>query len=159
MASRGINKVIIIGNLGDKPEVRYTQNDVAVASFSVATSDIWNDKNTGEKKEATEWHGIVCYRGLAQVAGDYLQKGSKVYIEGRLKTRKWQGQDGQDRYTTEIIANELQMLDGRPESKQQGSQQGGFPSQTNSQQGQFNKTQQGGFGSGRNADLDDEIPF
>lgn len=159
MASRGINKAIIIGNLGDKPEVRYTQNDVAVASFSVATSDIWNDKNTGEKKEATEWHRIVCYRGLAQVAGDYLQKGSKVYIEGQLKTRKWQGQDGQDRYTTEIIANELQMLDGRPESKQQGSQQGGFPSQTNNQQGQFNKTQQGGFGSGRNADLDDEIPF
>lgn len=113
MASRGVNKVILIGNLGNDPEVRYLPNGGAVANLTVATSETWRDKNTGENKEMTEWHRVVMYRRLAEIAGEYLKKGSKVYLEGRLQTRKWQGQDGQDRYTTEIIANEMQMLDSR----------------------------------------------
>lgn len=113
MARRGINKVTIVGNLGQDPEVRYMPNGGAVTNISVATSETWKDKNTGEQREMTEWHRIVFYRRLAEIAGEYLRKGSKVYIEGRLQTRKWQGQDGQDRYTTEIIANEMQMLDSR----------------------------------------------
>src|SRR5690554_3610853 len=113
MASRGINKVILIGNLGADPEVRYTQNSTAIANLSVATSETWKDKQTGEQREQTEWHRVVCYRRVAEIAGEYLRKGSKVYIEGRLQTRKWQGQDGKDNYTTEIVCNDLQMLDSR----------------------------------------------
>ena len=113
MASRGVNKVIIVGNLGKDPEVRYMPNGSAVANITVATSETWKDKNTGEQKEQTEWHRVTFYRRLAEIAGEYLKKGSKVYLEGRLQTRKWQGQDGQDRYTTEIIASEMQMLDSR----------------------------------------------
>lgn len=119
--ARGINKVIIIGNLGADPEVRYMPQGGAVASISVATSESWKDKTTGEQKEQTEWHRVVFYNRLADIAGEYLLKGSKVYIEGKLRTRKWQDQQGIDRYTTEIIAAELQMLDGRPDD-QPGSQ-------------------------------------
>lgn len=126
MASRGINKVILIGNLGADPEVRYTQNNTAIANLSVATSETWKDKQTGEPREQTEWHRCVAYRRLAEIAGEYLKKGSKVYVEGRLQTRKWQGQDGVERYTTEIVINELQMLDGRPGSSGQGGGQGGY---------------------------------
>lgn len=113
MASRGINKVILIGNLGSDPEVRYMPNGGAVANVNIATSETWKDKQTGEQRERTEWHRVVFYQKLAEIVGEYLKKGGKVYIEGRLQTRKWQGQDGQDRYTTEIIANDMQMLDSR----------------------------------------------
>ena len=113
MASKGINKAIIVGNLGADPEVRYTAGGTAVTNCNVATSDTWRDKTSGEMQERTEWHRIVFFARLAEVAGEYLKKGSKIYVEGRIQTRKWQGQDGQDRYTTEIVANEMQMLDGR----------------------------------------------
>ncbi|WP_417658655.1 single-stranded DNA-binding protein [Pseudidiomarina sp.] len=143
MASRGINKVILIGNLGADPEVRYTQNNTAIANLSIATSETWKDKQTGEPREQTEWHRCVAYRRLAEIAGEYLKKGSKVYIEGRLQTRKWQGQDGVERYTTEIVINDLQMLDGRPGGGQGGGQggygggqqAGGFGGQQGGQQG------------------------
>ncbi|WP_078122165.1 single-stranded DNA-binding protein [Thiosocius teredinicola] len=113
MASRGVNKVILIGNLGQDPEVRYMPNGGAVCNITVATSETWKDKNTGENQEKTEWHRVVMFRKLAEIAGEYLKKGSKVYLEGRLQTRKWQDQQGQDRYTTEIIADQMQMLDSR----------------------------------------------
>lgn len=109
----GINKVIIVGNLGNDPEIRTMPNGEAVANISVATSESWTDKNTGERREVTEWHRIVLYRRLAEIAGQYLRKGSQVYVEGRLKTRKWQDNNGQDRYTTEIQGDNLQMLCGR----------------------------------------------
>jgi single-strand DNA-binding protein len=112
--ARGINKVILIGNLGRDPEVRYTPNGVAVASVTLATSDSWKDKQTGENVERTEWHRVVMFNRLGEIAGEYLRKGSKVYIEGRLQTRKWQDKNsGQDRYTTEIVAENMQMLDGK----------------------------------------------
>lgn len=113
MASRGVNKVILIGNLGQDPEVRYMPNGGAVCNITVATSESWKDKNTGENQEKTEWHRVVMFRRLAEIAGEYLKKGSKVFIEGRLQTRKWQDQQGQDRYTTEIVADNMQMLDSR----------------------------------------------
>ncbi|WP_314722965.1 single-stranded DNA-binding protein [Haemophilus pittmaniae] len=109
----GINKVIIVGNLGNDPEVRTMPNGDAVANISVATSESWTDRNTGERREVTEWHRIVFFRRQAEVCGEYLRKGSQVYVEGRLKTRKWQDQNGQDRYTTEIQGDVLQMLGGR----------------------------------------------
>ena len=112
MASRGVNKVILIGNLGQDPEVRYMPNGKAVAIFSVATSEVWTDQQ-GQKQERTEWHRCVIYARLAEIAGEYLKKGSKVYLEGRLQTREWQDQQGQKHYTTEIIVGEMQMLDGR----------------------------------------------
>lgn len=121
--ARGVNKVIIIGNLGTDPEVRYMPNGGAVANLTVATSESWTDKQTNEKKEKTEWHRVVIYQRLAEVAGEYLSKGSKVYLEGKLATRKWQDKDGVERYTTEIIANELQMLDGNQDGQQQARQQ------------------------------------
>ncbi|WP_411360784.1 single-stranded DNA-binding protein [Pseudidiomarina sp. YC-516-91] len=137
MAKGGINKVILIGNLGADPEIRYTQNNNAIANLSIATSETWKDKQTGEPREQTEWHRCVAYRRLAEICGEYLKKGSKVYVEGRLQTRKWQGQDGVERYTTEIIINDLQMLDGRPS----GGQGGGGQYQQSSGGGQY---QQGG---------------
>ncbi|MEW6039531.1 MAG: single-stranded DNA-binding protein [Pseudomonadota bacterium] len=112
MASRGVNKVILIGNLGADPEVRYMPNGGAVANLRIATSESWKDQQTGQTQERTEWHSVVMYRRLAEIAGEYLKKGSKVYIEGSLRTRKWQDKTtGQDRYTTEITASEMQMLD------------------------------------------------
>lgn len=140
MASRGLNKVMIIGNLGADPEVRYTQNSTAIANLSIATSETWKDKQTGEPREQTEWHRCVAYRRLAEIAGEYLKKGSKVYVEGRLQTRKWTGQDNVERYTTEVVINELQMLDSR------GGPQGGAPQGQN--QG-FGGQQSGGFGGGQ----------
>ncbi len=116
MATRGVNKVILIGNLGADPETRYMPNGNAVANVSVATSDSWKDKNTGEQRERTEWHRVVFFGKLAEIVGQYLKKGSKIYVEGRLQTRKWQGQDGQDRYTTEVVVDQsgsMQMLDSR----------------------------------------------
>ena len=115
----GINKVIIVGFLGNDPDVRTMPNGELVANITVATSESWTDKNTGERKETTEWHRIVLYRRLAEIAGQYLTKGSQVYIEGRLKTRKWQDSNGQDRYTTEIQGDNLQMLGGRQDEPKQ----------------------------------------
>lgn len=111
--ARGINKVILVGNLGNDPEVRATASGSRVATISVATSDSWMDKNTGQRQERTEWHRVVFFNRLAEIVEQYLNKGSQVYVEGRLQTRKWQDQNGQDRYTTEIVANEMQMLGGR----------------------------------------------
>jgi len=110
---RGVNKVILVGNLGQDPEVRYMPNGNAVANITVATSETWKDKNTGDNQEKTEWHRVVMFRRLGEIAGEYLKKGSKVYIEGKLQTRKWQDKNGQDRYTTEIVADQMQMLDSR----------------------------------------------
>lgn len=115
----GINKVIIVGNLGNAPEIRTMPNGEVVANITVATSESWNDKNTGERREVTEWHRIVFYRRQAEICGQYLQKGSQVYIEGRLKTRKWQDNNGQDRYTTEIQGDVLQMLGSRQDEQSQ----------------------------------------
>jgi single-strand DNA-binding protein len=111
--ARGINKVILIGNLGKDPEVRYMANGGAVCNVTLATTESWKDKQSGEQKDKTEWHNIVFYRRLAEIAGEYLRKGSQIYVEGKLQTRKWQDKNGNDRYTTEIIANEMQMLGGR----------------------------------------------
>ena len=111
--ARGVNKVILVGNLGADPEVKYMPNGNAVANVTLATSESWKDKQSGEQKDKTEWHRVVFFRRLAEIAGEYLKKGSQIYIEGKLQTRKWQDKNGNDRYTTEIIANEMQMLGGR----------------------------------------------
>lgn len=116
MASRGVNKVILIGRVGQDPDIHTFQNGDQVANLSLATSETWQDKQTGEAREKTEWHRCVAYRGLAVVIGKYIKKGSKIYIEGRLQTRKWQDKNGQDNYTTEVIINEMQMLDTRKQS-------------------------------------------
>jgi single-strand DNA-binding protein len=111
--ARGVNKVILIGNLGRDPEVRYSPNGQAIANVNLATSESWKDKNTGEKQERTEWHRVVFFGRLAEIAGEYLKKGMQVYVGGRLQTRKWQDKDGNDRYTTEIVASDMQMLGSR----------------------------------------------
>ncbi|RUO80157.1 single-stranded DNA-binding protein [Idiomarina tyrosinivorans] len=144
MASRGVNKVILVGNLGADPEIRYTQNSTAIANLSIATSETWKDKQTGEPREQTEWHRCVAYRRLAEIAGEYLKKGSKVYVEGRLQTRKWQGQDGVERYTTEIVINEMQMLDSRGGSQGGQGMNQGFGGQQ--QGGGYGNAPQGGMG-------------
>lgn len=124
--ARGINKVILIGNLGQDPEVRFTPSGTAVANLNLATTDTWMDRQSGQRQERTEWHRVVMFNKTAEIAQQYLKKGSKVYIEGRLQTRKWQDQNGQDRYSTEIVANDMQMLDGRS-----GDFQGGGAPQNN----------------------------
>lgn len=156
--ARGINKAIIVGNLGKDPEVRYSANGAAITNITVATSDVWKDKNTGENQERTEWHRIVFFGRLAEVAGEYLKKGSQVYIEGRIQTRKWQDQGGQDRYTTEIVANEMQMLGGR------GGQ--GEPQYQSVSGGRERESSGGGSrgapaqaGDSQFDDFDDDIPF
>src|SRR5210317_1606676 len=111
--ARGINKVILVGNLGADPETRYTASGSAITNIRLATSESWRDKQTGETQERTEWHRVVFFNRLAEIAGEYLRKGSQVYVEGSLRTRKWQDQSGQDRYSTEIVANEMQMLGSR----------------------------------------------
>ncbi|MCS5547545.1 MAG: single-stranded DNA-binding protein [SAR86 cluster bacterium] len=121
MARSGINKVIIVGNLGQDPEIKYTAGGAAVTTLSIATSDSWKDKDSGMDQERTEWHRVVLWRRLAEVAGEYLKKGSKVYIEGQLQTRKWE-QEGQTRYTTEIIAKDMQFLDSRGSSNNESTQ-------------------------------------
>ena len=124
--ARGINKVIIVGNCGQDPETRYLPSGGAVTNISIATSEAWKDKTSGEQQERTEWHRVVFFNRLGEIAGEYLKKGSKVYVECSLRTRKWQGQDGSDRYTTEIVASEMQMLDSR------GGQEGGYSPQQDS---------------------------
>lgn len=150
--ARGVNKVILVGNLGRDPEVKYTASGAAMVNITVATSESWNDKQTNEKVEKTEWHRVVAYRRLAEIMGEYLRKGSQVYIEGKLQTRKWQDQNGQDRYTTEIVANEMQMLGSRGDTPgNQRSEQGGFRSNP--------PAQQTPAGSGSGGFDDDDIPF
>ncbi|MDD3650185.1 single-stranded DNA-binding protein [Immundisolibacter sp.] len=161
--ARGVNKVILIGNLGRDPEVRYTAGGAAVANLRIATTESWRDKQTGEKKENTEWHSVVLFGKLGEIAGEYLKKGRTVYIEGSLRTRKWQDKDGQDRYTTEIVASDMQMLgggEGRGEGGGYGARQGA--------------TEEPAWGAGAPAgrpsggkppaddfggDFDDDIPF
>ncbi len=155
-----VNRAILIGNLGKDPEVKFMPNGDAVCNFSIATSESWKDKNTGEKKEATEWHRVVVFRKLAEICGEYLKKGSSVYIEGKITTRKWQDKDGQDRYTTEIVASEMRMLGG----KQEG---GAAPEQRPAAQStasDYRKARDGGAsapsgGGGAFAGMDDDIPF
>ncbi|WP_298942464.1 single-stranded DNA-binding protein [uncultured Psychromonas sp.] len=120
MFNRSVNKVVLVGNLGKDPEMRYTQNGGAVANFSIATTESWKNKQTGEYENKSEWHNIVVFGKFGEMVGQYLKKGAKVYVEGKLQTNKWQGQDGQDRYKTEIIANDIQMLDARTQNAGQG---------------------------------------
>jgi single-strand DNA-binding protein len=128
MAQRGVNKVIIVGNCGQDPEVKYLPSGSAVANVSVATSETWKDKQSGQNQERTEWHRIVFFNRLAEIVGEYVRKGTKLYIEGRLQTRKWQDQSGQDRYTTEIVASEMQMLDSQNNPPESGNGYGSqFP--------------------------------
>jgi single-strand DNA-binding protein len=153
--ARGINKVILIGNVGKDPETRYMPSGGAVTNITVATSESWKDKNTGDKQERTEWHRVVFFNKLGEIAGEYLKKGSKVYVEGSLRTRKWQGQDGQDRYTTEIVGSEMQMLDNR------GGGSASFdapdaPQQSHSQQP---RQQAPAAAAPPDNDFDDDIPF
>jgi len=150
--ARGVNKVIIVGNLGGDPETRYMPSGAAVTNLTVATNESWKDKQTGEQKERTEWHKVAMFNRLAEIAAEYLRKGSQVYIEGKLRTRKWQDQNGQDRWTTEIIADEMQMLGGR------GAGGGGGGG------GSFGGGQQGSGGGNAPPqpgpdDFDDDIPF
>src|SRR3990170_4404867 len=137
--ARGVNKVILIGNLGNDPDVRYTASGAAVANISLATAESWKDKESGEQQERTEWHRIVFFGRLAEIVGEYLHKGSQIYVEGRLQTRKWQDKEGHDRYTTEIVAGEMQMLGGRG-----GSGGGGGGSQTQEPPAEGSQTRGGG---------------
>ena len=151
--ARGINKVILVGNVGADPEVRYLPSGAAATSLSVATSESWKDKQTGEKQERTEWHRVSCFNRLGEIAGEYIRKGSKVYVEGSLRTRKWQDAQGQDRYTTEIIASNIQMLDSKA-----GGSDASYAQPTESS---FQKTKPASAGSAQEAfdDLNDDIPF
>lgn len=153
MASRGVNKVILVGNLGNDPEVRYMPNGNAVANVSLATSETWKDKNTGDQQEKTEWHRVVFFNRLAEIVEQYVKKGTKLYIEGRLQTRSWE-QDGVKRYTTEIVANEMQMLDSRGGASQDfGGQQASAPAPQANQQ-------EAAPAAPQNFDnFDDDIPF
>jgi single-strand DNA-binding protein len=155
--ARGVNKVILIGNLGKDPEVRYSPNGGAIANITLATSESWKDKNTGEQVDKTEWHRVVFFRRLAEIAGEYLKKGSKVYIEGKLQTRKWQDQNGQDRWTTEVVANEMQMLDSKGGSSNFNQDPG-----ANMDSGTSNYQPSSGGGAAPAPamnDFDDDIPF
>ena len=170
--ARGVNKVIIVGNLGNDPEIRYTADGKAITNCTIATSESWKDKQTGQQQERTEWHRVVFFNKLGEITGQYLKKGSKVYIEGSLRTRKWQDQSGQDRYTTEIVASEMQMLDSR--NSQQGQQNNQQQQQAPAQQayaqptgqptGQQSPPQGQPMGAHQQTapgmnDFDDDIPF
>jgi single-strand DNA-binding protein len=171
--ARGINKVILIGNLGRDPETRYTQGGSAVTNLRLATAESWKDKQTGEQQERTEWHAVVCFARLGEIAGEYLRKGSKVYIEGRLQTRKWQDKEGNDRYSTEIVANDMQMLDSRgggdpgegPPMRQSGAgnaprnQSARGDSRAAEPQSQGTQAYDSSATSDFADDVDDDIPF
>lgn len=151
--SRGVNKVILVGNLGADPETRYTAGGSAVTNVRLATTDSWKDKQSGEQQERTEWHRVVFWGRLAEIAAEYLRKGSQIYVEGRIQTRKWQGKDGQDRWTTEIVGNEMQMLGSRgggqsPPPDYDGGQSEGTAAESSSPK----KAAAG-------EDFDDDIPF
>lgn len=144
--ARGVNKVILIGNLGQDPDVRFLPSGNPVANLRIATTDSWTDKQSGQRQERTEWHSVVLFNKLAEIAQQYVKKGSRIYIEGRLQTRKWQGQDGQDKYTTEIVANDMQMLDSRGGQGGGGGDYAQQPQQGNYAGGQAG-AQQGGYGN------------
>lgn len=157
--ARGVNKVILIGNIGTDPEVRYMANGNAVTTLSLATSETWKDKTTGEKQEKTEWHRVVLFNRLGEIAGEYVRKGSKLYIEGSIRTRKWQDQQGQDKYTTEIVANEMQLLDNKG-----GSSASGYDDMPEAQaappyQQQHNAKQPAHVAQNAFDQLDDDVPF
>jgi single-strand DNA-binding protein len=165
-----VNKVIIVGNLGKDPETRYSPNGGAICNVRIATTRNWKDKATGEKKEETEWHSVVFYDRLAEIAGEYLKKGRSVYVEGRLKTRKWQDKEGQDRYTTEVIAQEMQLLGSREGmgGGGGGDDGGGYSRESYGGGGGGARAGGGGGGAGGGArkpaptglgDMDDDIPF
>ena len=164
-----VNKVIIVGNLGRDPEVRYSPDGAAICNVSIATTSQWKDKASGERREETEWHRVVFYNRLAEIAGEYLRKGRSVYVEGRLKTRKWQDKEGQDRYTTEIVADQMQMLGGRDSGGEGGGGGGGgygdAPSAPRQQAPRPAPAPRaaapagGGSGGANLADMDDDIPF
>lgn len=151
--ARGVNKAILIGNLGNDPEVRYTPNGNAVATVSIATSETWKDKQSGELQDRTEWHRVVFFNRLAEIVGEYLHKGSKIYVEGSLRTRKWQDKNGIDRYTTEIIASEMHMLDSKSSNNNYNHEKH-QPSQQAHQEVADNLTDTGGP-----TGIDDDIPF
>ena len=148
--ARGINKVILVGNLGADPDTRYMPSGGAVTNLSIATSEQWKDKQTGEAKERTEWHKVAMFGRLAEISAEYLRKGSQVYIEGKLRTRKWQDKDGNDRWTTEVIADEMQMLGGRG---------AGAPSQGGGGGGDYSQPQRSAPQPAGGNDFDDDIPF
>ena len=156
--ARGVNKAILVGNLGRDPEIRYTQGGAAVANVAIATSDSWKDKQTGELQERTEWHRVVFFRRLAEVVGEYLKKGSQVYVEGSIRTNKWQDQSGQDRYTTEIVANEMQMLGGRGGGSGVAAASAGSGFNQSPSPPAKQQESQGDYG-GDVDDFDDDIPF
>ena len=178
--ARGVNKVLAIGNLGQDPDIRFLPSGNPVANFSIAVSESWTDKNTGQKQERTEWIKCVAFNKLAEIIQQYVHKGSKVYVEGKLQTRKWQAQDGTDRYSTEVVINDLQMLDSRNGGQQQG-QQSGYQPQQPAQQNQQRPRQSNSYQQAQNGnytppqsqpqqqrgapppsgfdDFDDEIPF
>ena len=157
--ARGVNKVILLGNLGADPETRYTQSGSAVTNIRMATTDTWRDRQSGEMQERTEWHRVVLFSRLAEIASEYLRKGSQCYIEGRIQTRKWQGQDGQDRYTTEVVASELRLLGGR------GGSGGGAPpkDRDSAPDASWSSDEPSGSpaasSSGPSTDFDDDMPF
>lgn len=154
--ARGINKVILIGNVGVDPDVRYMPNGNAVTTISLATSETWKDKQTGDKQERTEWHRVVCFNRLGEIAGEYVRKGSKLYIEGSLRTRKWQDQQGQERYTTEIVATDIQMLDAKAGSSNFDE----MPAAASPAQQPMNRKPQPAQTAHEAFDeLDDDIPF
>jgi len=162
--ARGVNKVILVGNLGKDPEVRYSPNGGAVANITIATSESWKDKTSGEKQEKTEWHRVVFFGRLAEIAGEYLKKGAQIYIEGRLQTRKWQDKEGKDRYTTEIVANEMQMLGSRegrgaPSEFDQSSSGDEGQGRGSSSRAPAATSSGGGKPSAPPSDFDDDIPF
>lgn len=160
--ARGVNKVILIGNLGADPEIRYLPSGAAVAQLRLATSESWKDKQTGEMQERTEWHRVVFFSRLAEICGEYLHKGSKIYVEGSIQTRKWQDQSGNDRYTTEIKGREMQMLDGQG-SGNRGQRQGNSHGQANqSRRQQTQDHPPAGYDDGSadgQPEFDDDIPF
>ena len=149
MSSRGVNKVILVGNLGQDPEIRYMPNGSAVANISLATSETWKDKQSGQQQEKTEWHRVVLFQKLAEIVGEYCRKGSQIYVEGKLQTRKWTDQQGQEKYTTEIVVDgfdgKLQLLGGKSDNQQSGQSQGGY--QGGQQQQQAPHQQSGGYGA------------
>jgi single-strand DNA-binding protein len=164
--ARGINKVILVGNLGGDPETRYMPSGGAVTNITVATNESWKDKQTGEQKDRTEWHKVAMFNRLAEIAAEYLRKGSQVYIEGKIRTRKWQDKDGNDRYTTEVIADEMQMLGGRGGSGGGGGNYGGgsggggnYGGGSGGGSGGSSGAKSGGQSAPPNDDFDDDIPF
>jgi len=161
--AKGINKVILVGNLGQDPEVRYGQNGGAMATFTVATSESWTDKQSGQKQERTEWHNITIFGRLGEIAGEYLHKGSRVYLEGKLQTRKWQDQSGNDRWTTSVVCHDMVMLDGPTNDNRSGQSGNNRSSGNQGNRGGNQNTGRGGQGAGGGSnnfdDFDDDIPF